>query len=836
MWGVPLLLARAAAGRYGSGMGTERKSVGAGAVVGPPERAASASLGRDAPARRGGARLSPFVVALLCAGAALSPAAGRLLAQSRTPDITVVGTPAFRPTAVLLPHLQYRIAVDSAAGGLVLSDVTINPVTFTGTVRVEGIPVGAAAPDRAAFPDSVRFGGDGQVALLVADGAIGAPITVRPVGSLQAPAGRLIITAPRWPVIDRAILVTIEQADIYEHRWRGVGYGVRDRIRVDDRRNVVFLTDTTVRNTVVAIGPGAGTRAGIRVDAGSLMIERRYGEEIGRERRTVGRLLLVLEPSRDALGAAHAELVFALGANEDEAARNLASVAGGAVPAAPHHDLRVATPSAPVGILLDHILAAARPMLDYDRIAGLRHTPAGSYTFLAGFDRDGWYGATTALQLGDVGAVCSEYRLFQRYADASGAQRHEIWNRLGANGPYVWTDEWGGRGMGDKDPYQILKGYACYRATRDSAWLAAELPDLRRIARYVLATDRDGDGLVEGISDATYSELSPLSPGDEPYRAEDPYVNALTAYALDRLAEMEEEAGRTGAAGDSSAQWRSAAARVRRAMPALWRPATGWFAYHALPDGSRSWDNLHLQPVDALVFDGVVDTAVQAAMVAQVLRPQWWDGGGRGFFAVPADDAWHDMRSYWRGWGWHILDFKALEAVLRYGAVAQRAAAWRLLVEEVDRILRVNYGRPGERGDNNGLFQFSAGAYLDLVARGLFGVDEHLDWVEIAPHVDAIADDFTWRLDGWRISGDSLGISYRPADRAATVKLGALHRTRLVLRFPWLAAESCVDVARGRSPVERMTLVMLSDGSAYVDIRGGFDPAEIRIAAACGGR
>ena len=810
----------------------------------------SVNARRPAPVRAGVRYVRPrrcragwrlLVAASVCALALAGWASPPLLAQSRTPDITVVATPAFRPTAVLLPHLQYWAAVDTSAGGLVLRDVTINPVTFAGTVRVEGIQLGAPAPDRAPFADSVRFGGDGQVTLLVADSATGTPISVRPMGSAQASAGRLVITAPEWP-LDRAILVTIEQADLYEHRWRGVGFGVRDRIRVDDRRNIAFLRDTSIGSTVIAIGPGASTRAGIRADVSSLMIERRYGEEIGRERRTVGKLLLVMEPARDARGAARAELAFALGADEDAAARNLAAVAGEAAPAPPARDLRVGTPSAAADILLGHVLAAARPMLDYDRIAGLRHTPAGSYTFLAAFDRDGWYGATTALQLGDASAVCSEYLLFKRFADPSGAQRHEIWNRLGANGPYVWTDEWGGRWMGDKDPYQILKGYACYRAGRDAAWLALELPNLRRIARYVLSTDQDGDGLVEGMSYATYSEMSPLSPGDEPYQSEDPYVNALAAYALDRLAELEEEEERVvpqtpaAPAGDSSAEWRAAAVRIRRALPSLWRPVSGWFAYHALPDGSRSWDNLHLQPVDALVFGGVADTAIQAAMVAQVLLPRWWDGGGRGFFAVPAGDSWHDMRSYWRGWGWHILDFKALEAVLRYGTAPQRAAAWRLFVEEVDRALRANYGRPGERSDNNGLFQFSAGAYLDLLARGLFGVDEHLDFVEIAPHVDGILDGFTWRLDGWRLSGDSLGVAYRPADRVATVRLGALHRTRLVLRFPWLTAESCVEMARGRGPPERLTLVALSDGSAFVDVRGGFDPAEVRIAAACAAR
>ena len=761
---------------------------------------------------------------------------GSLRAQERPADLTVVATSAFRPTAVLLPHFQFWVAVDSGAGGAILRDLTIAPVTFTGTVRIEGQQIGARVSEPSPFADSVRFGGDGRVTLLLADSAIRAPLVVQPMGAMNASGGRLVVTAPDWP-LHRLLVITIDPADLYEHRWRSVGYGVRDRIRVDDRRSTAFLSDSTVRNTVIAIGMGPGTSGGIRTDASSMMIERRFGDAVGRERRAVGALVFALEPTRDADGGACWELDFALGTSEDDAARALAVVAASPVPVAGAPGPRIATPSPAVDLLLGHVLAADRPMLDYDRIGGLRHTPAGAYTFLAAFDRDGWYGATAAVQLGDAGVVCSEYRLFDRLADPSGAQRHEIWNRLGAGGRYVWTDDWGGRWMGDKDAYQILKGYACYRATRDSTWLVAQLPALRRIARYVLATDADGDGLVEGMSSATYSEMSPLSAQDEPYATEDPYVNALTAYALDRLAELEDAATRTAVqAPDSAAQWRTAAARIRTALPALWRPAMQWFAYHATPDGTRSWDHFHLQPVDALVFDGVADTALQAAMVRQVLRPEWWDGTGRGFFTVPNTDPWHDMASYWRGWGWHIMDFKAMEAVLRFASVpAQHAAAWRLLSVEADRILRVNYGRPGERGDDNGLFQFSAGAYLDLVARGLFGVDEHVDEVDVAPHVDGIADDFTWRLSGWRIAGDSLEVAYRPADRAATLRLAAFHHTRLVLRFPWLAATSCVEIRRGAAPVERLLLTMLSDGSAYVDVRGGFDPAELRVAAsACG--
>jgi hypothetical protein len=748
-------------------------------------------------------------------------------------NVTVVGVAGFRPTPVLLPHFQFWVAVDTAAGGVVLRDLTINPTTFTGWVRIEGIAPGARAPENPLFPDSVRFAADGRVTLMVADSAIRGMIEVEPQGVVGVSAGRIEIRAPRWP-LNRAVLVTVDPADLYEHRWRSVGYGVRDRIRVDDARHVAFLQDSTIANEVIAVAPGRGTRAAIRVEQTSIVLTLRYGDNVGRERRPLARLVMALEPTREADGGMHAELVFGSGESE-EAAASAAAVAmeEGEMRAQPPGP-RVSTPSLDASTLLAHILGAAWPMLRYDRIATFRNIPAGAYTFLAAFDRDGWYGATTALQLRDAEVVCSEYGLMKQYADPSGAQRHEIWNRLRASGHYVWTDDWGGHWMGDKDPYEILKAYACYRATRDTAWLAGELANLRRIARYVLATDLNGNGLVEGMSYATYSEMSPLSANDHAYRTEDPYVNALAAYALDRLAEMEDEgAWRLNAQtlGDSAAAWRAAAARIRAALPTLYRPQMAWFSYHAMADSGRSWDHYHLQPVDALIFNGVADTAIRAAMVHRLLGSQWWDARNQGFFAVPSNDSWFDLKGYWTGWDWHILDFKALEAAFRFGTAAERREAWHRLDGEASRIVRVNYGRPGERGDNNGLFMFSAGAYLDLLARGLFGVDEHLDAVEVAPHVDGIADDVTWRLDNWRITSDSLSIAYRPSDRAATLTLGARRPARLLLRFPWLVRGSCAQVSRPN--VAQFFDLMPQDGGwASIDVAGGADPAAVRVTAA----
>jgi hypothetical protein len=217
--------------------------------------------------------------------------------------------------------------------------------------------------------------------------------------------------------------------------------------------------------------------------------------------------------------------------------------------------------------------------------------------------------------------------------------------------------------------------------------------------------------------------------------------------------------------------------------------------------------------------------------VGRLPAPDWWDARDQGFFAVPSTDSWSDMSGYWTGWDWHILDFKALEAVFRFGTAAQRREAWQRLDREAARVIRVNYGRPGERGDNNGLFMFSAGSYLDLLARGLFGVDEHLDAIEVAPHLDGIADDQTWRLGGWRVDAESLGVSYRPADRSATLTLAPRRPVRLELRFPWLVRGSCAEVSRPNA-TQLYDLVPQDGGWAAVDVAGGGDSVSIRVSAA----
>ncbi len=602
------------------------------------------------------------VAALLAGGGG-----GRLGAQG-APPITVVGTRAFRPTAVMAPHLGYVVVVDSAAGGLVLSDLTIPPVTFTGTVAIEGIQPGAREPEVRPYADTVRFEGDGRVTLLVADRAGRPPLVVETFGSRSAAAGRIVITAPQWP-LGRALLVTIEPADLYEQHWRASGYGIRDRIRVDDRRNIAFFADSTALNTTVAIGLGGGARGRIQTDATSIVLVQQFGEAVGRERRTVGKLVLAIDPTRDAAGTARAEILLGLGASEEDAVQAMQiGAAEPPVPALAPPSLRVVTPSPDVGVLLAHVLNAARPMFDWDRLAGESALPSAA-------DDPGvraaaaWYTAQVALQLGAAAASCSEYRLFKRYADAAGHPPAVLAQRLGARGRYLWTGDSSAGTPDQAAAGQLLRGFACYRATRDSAWITAEGSTLRRLA---------------GGSD----EAPPFG----------------------------------------TAELDAAAARL----------------------------------------------------------------------APPVDTG---------------------------------AIAWRWLTDVSAQGIQATYGRLPWSPEGSGLSLHAAGAVLDALGRGLFGVDERFDHITIAPHLDGIADTQTWRLDGWPLTGDSLSVSYRPADRAATIRIAALTRRRLVLRFPWLSSGACVTARRGVQPTETLMLVELADGSAYVDVRGAWDPAVLTVAA-----
>src|SRR5437868_1416430 len=106
--------------------------------------------------------------------------------------INVPAARGLRPTAVLSSHVRWIAAIDSAEDGVaVISELSVPPVTFGGSVRIEGVQPGARTPGRHAFADTLRFDPDGRVRLLVADASGRPPMSVEVTGSRAAPAGRI---------------------------------------------------------------------------------------------------------------------------------------------------------------------------------------------------------------------------------------------------------------------------------------------------------------------------------------------------------------------------------------------------------------------------------------------------------------------------------------------------------------------------------------------------------------------------------------------------------------------------------------------------------------------
>ncbi len=607
--------------------------------------------------------------------------------------IAVTTNRGFHPTAVLLPHVRYIVAADSADGSVLIDELSVPPVTFTGSVRIEGVQPGARAPEQRAFPDTVRFEPDGRVMLLVADAAGRPPMRVEVDGARGATGGRISITAPRWP-LGRAMLITVSPADLYE-LGHGTGFGSRDRIRVDDRGGFAYLSDSTAGPTTVAIGFGRGTQGRIQSDAASILIQRDYGGETGRLRRQLGALTMVVDPARDDDGTARADVVFGIGNSEAEASHAAQAAADEPQITPRAAPLRWHTPSSDADLLVRQLTAVAGWMLDWDLVGG-QHTIPSSALRPAIRATDAWAGAPLALQRGDTAAVCGSYRLLR--GAGTDRARDEVALRLGPQGRSFSRSD---STSPASDAALVLLGWSCYLATRDAVMLRADYPKLAAAATRA-------------------------STGD---------AGALGPEAVERLAELADEMARLGGGAVSSGDsLRGEAARLARSQAA---PLPG---------------------------------------------------------------------SLWRG------------------VFAQAQSG-----------INHEYGRLSDGGPVGGTSLAAGGTLVDEVAGELFGINEYVDHLEIAPQLAGIADDQAWSIDGWLLAnGDTLGMTYRPADRAAMIRLSAAPRRRFVVRFPWMTPNGCVSIRRG-SETERPLVTQQSDGSAYFDVRGTFDPAVITVSAsACG--
>jgi len=281
--------------------------------------------------------------------------AAALPCRAAAQSIAVVGAPGFRARPVHQRQLAFTVAVDTAAGGLVLRDLAIGAFTFTGSVRLDAVAPFARAPEPAGYADSARFERDGRVILEIADSAARGPIEFEPRGAAGVNGARLLMRAHGWPM-NRVLVVTIDPFDLYVTATRA-GYATRDPVRVDTEHGVVFLSDTAASPAVVAVAMGRGAHGRIQADASTILVDRNYDGVIAHERRAVSRLTLFIEPDRSDSGEMHAEVDVGLGRSESEA---LAAAQGGdaSVPAAALLP-RITTPAPEVTLALAQLAGAA---------------------------------------------------------------------------------------------------------------------------------------------------------------------------------------------------------------------------------------------------------------------------------------------------------------------------------------------------------------------------------------------------------------------------------------------------------------------------------------------
>ncbi len=198
-------------------------------------------------------------------------------------------------------------------------------------------------------------------------------------------------------------------------------------------------------------------------------------------------------------------------------------------------------------------------------------------------------------------------RFFAKYQRADGKITHEISQSAGHvdwfSYPYAFYH-------GDTSPFWILAFSEYWRQTGDDALLRELWPKLKKAFQWSLATDKNGDGLMENPSaGAGALELGDLQVGI----LSDIYMSGVWAAALDRVARMAEVMGERVIV----AQARQVRAKALATLEAkFWMPALGQYAFALLEDGSVN-PNVTAWAATAMAF-GVLDQTRGAEMASKL--------------------------------------------------------------------------------------------------------------------------------------------------------------------------------------------------------------------------
>ncbi len=409
-------------------------------------------------------------------------------------------------------------------------------------------------------------------------------------------------------------------------------------------------------------------------------------------------------------------------------------------------------------------------------------------------------------------------RFFAKYQRADGKITHEISQGAGHvdwySYPYAFYH-------GDTSPFWILAFGEYWRQSGDAVLLKELWPNVKRAYQWSLATDKNGDGLMENPSaGAGALELGDLQVGI----LSDIYMSGVWVTALDRVARMAESVGEPAIAAQARATRAKALATIESKF---WMPAQKQYAFAMLEDGTVN-ANVTAWAVTAMAF-GDLDAAHGAEMAAKLASSNiTTDWGAR---PLSSASTLFDPLHYNNGAVWPFVTGFVSLAEYRYhnasaGLLTLRAIAGTGFDHALGRNPEVISGRLYKPLDTAVPQQFFATSMvITPLIRGLLGIDVDAPkrMVRIAPHLPPDWDSVS--VENVPVGAGQLSFTIRRIAGAMTLDV----RRRSVDRGP-ITVEFSPALPLGVTVSDTTSTITRTSGDLHASTRETVsDSAQLRV-------
>jgi hypothetical protein len=412
-------------------------------------------------------------------------------------------------------------------------------------------------------------------------------------------------------------------------------------------------------------------------------------------------------------------------------------------------------------------LVVDNPDLGLGMVAGLG---ASGTSGRPGF---GWFfGGDTYINAFSLNSYCAyetvrdAIRFTQKYQRDDGKMPHEI-SQAAAYIPW-FTDYPYAYIHGDTSPFYLTAVYDYYRQTGDGSFVKASWASLRRAYEWSLATDADGDGLMDnkkaGLGAMEYGPLTNIQ--------SDIYASAVwvrAAYVMQFLAEA---AGESDYSARAKLQYEKSLKSFRQKF---WDGARGQYSY-AFDEKGNHVDIVSPWPSVALSWGlGEPDKSVKTLekLNGSELTTDW------GIRSISAKSPYYEPLNYNYGAVWPFLNSWVAAAQYRHRLSLQAYGTLMASVRHsfdnaLGKVTEVFSGSqnvwPQEAVSHQGFS--SAGIVLPFV-RGLLGLEGNAQTkvVTFAPQVPADWDSIS--VSGYRVGQAEFAFRYQRTGSTISVACAA---------------------------------------------------------------